>query len=147
MPEIGLPDDSGFSHEERKLTFESRKILGLPDLRVSATAVRVPVFDCHSEAVRVRTRSAVSLSEVEDALAAVPSLRVYRHDQRPNYPMPRVVAASDADRALVHVGRIRVEPDDDHALWLWVVADNLWVGAALNALEIVSLARKYGWLA
>jgi len=146
VPEIGLPDESGFSHEERKLAIESRKILGLPDLRVSATAVRVPVFDCHSEAVYVRTKNPVSVTAVEDALAMTPGLRVYRQGERPNYPMPRTVAASDMDRALVHVGRIRVDPDDDRAVWLWIVADNLWVGAALNALEIVSLATKLGWL-
>ncbi len=146
VPEIGLPDDSGFSHEERKLAAESRKILGLPDLRVSATAVRVPVFDCHSEAVYVRTKKPVSATAVEDALAMTPGLRVYRRSERPNYPMPRIVATSDTDRAVVHVGRIRVDPDDDQAVWLWVVADNLWVGAALNALEIVSLATKIGWL-
>jgi aspartate-semialdehyde dehydrogenase len=146
VPEIGLPDDSGFAHEERKIAAESRKILGLPDLRVSATAVRVPVFDCHSEAAYVRTKTPISAAAVEEALATAPGLRVYRHGERPNYPMPRVVAASDADRAMVHVGRIRVDPDDDQAVWLWIVADNLWVGAALNALEIVELAVKTGWL-
>ncbi|WP_093798645.1 aspartate-semialdehyde dehydrogenase [Streptomyces sp. Wb2n-11] len=146
VPEIGLQDDTGLTHEERKLVREPRKILGLPDLRVSATAVRVPVFDCHSEAAHIRLRTPVTVASVEAALAATPGLRVYRRSESPSYPMPRTVFARPEDRALVHVGRIRVEPEDDRAVALWVVADNLWVGAALNALQIVELAVKNGWL-
>ncbi|WP_103545237.1 aspartate-semialdehyde dehydrogenase [Streptomyces sp. SM1] len=147
VPEIGLQDDTGLTHEERKLVREPRKILGLPDLRVSATAVRVPVFDCHSEAVHIRLRTPVTTASVEAALAATPGLRVYRRSESPSYPMPRTVFARPEDRAMVHVGRIRVEPEDDRAVALWVVADNLWVGAALNALQIVERAVKNGWLA
>ncbi|MGW1065602.1 aspartate-semialdehyde dehydrogenase [Streptomyces aureus] len=147
VPEIGLPDEDGFTHEERKLVREPRKILGLPDLRVSATAVRVPVFDCHSEAVHLRLREPVTAAAVEDALEATPGLRVHRRAHSPSYPMPRTVFARREDRALVHVGRVRVDPEDHRALALWVVADNLWVGAALNALQIVALAAKNGWLA
>ncbi|MGW3914595.1 aspartate-semialdehyde dehydrogenase [Streptomyces sp. NPDC005070] len=146
VPEIGLPDGHGLTHEERKLVREPRKILGLPDLRVSATAVRVPVFDCHSEAVHIALREPVTAAAVEEALAATPGLRVHRRSHSPSYPMPRTVFARREDRALVHVGRVRVEPEDDRALALWVVADNLWVGAALNALQIVELAAKNGWL-
>ncbi|MET9844481.1 aspartate-semialdehyde dehydrogenase [Streptomyces ossamyceticus] len=146
VPEIGLRDDTGLTHEERKLVREPRKILGLPELRVSATAVRVPVFDCHSEAVHLRLREPVSTASVEEILAATPGLRAYRRSDNPSYPMPRTVFARPEDRALVHVGRIRVEPEDDRAVALWVVADNLWVGAALNALQIVELATKNGWL-
>lgn len=146
IPEIGLPDDTGFTHEERKLAFESRRILGLPGLLITATAVRVPVFHCHCEAVYIRTQEPVTVESVEKALASAPGLRVYRRGESPAYPMPRVVAASPADRALVHVGRIRTDPDDSHALWLWIVADNLWVGAALNAIDIIDLGRERGWL-
>lgn len=146
VPEIGLRDASGLTHEERKLVREPRKILGLPELRVSATAVRVPVFDCHSEAVHIRLREPVTTESVEAALAATPGLRVHGRSDSPSYPTPRTVFARSEDRALVHVGRIRVEPEDSHAAALWVVADNLWVGAALNALNIVALAAKNGWL-
>ncbi|MGA5131935.1 aspartate-semialdehyde dehydrogenase [Streptomyces olivoreticuli] len=142
VPGIGLPDGSGFTHEERKLAREPRKILGLPDLGLTATAVRVPVFHCHSEAVHVRLREPVTTALVEDALAAAPGIRLYRD----GYPTPRTVFATPRDRALVHVGRVRVEPDDPHAVWLWVVADNLRVGAALNALQIVETAVEAGWL-
>ncbi|MFJ6719092.1 MULTISPECIES: aspartate-semialdehyde dehydrogenase [unclassified Streptomyces] len=146
VPEIGLQDDSGRTHEERKLVREPRKILGLPGLRVSATAVRVPVFHCHSEAVHVVLREPVTVEAVEKALTATPGLRVHTRSDTPSYPMPRTVFARPEDRALVHVGRIRVEPEDPRAVAVWVVADNLWVGAALNALQIVGLAMENGWL-
>jgi aspartate-semialdehyde dehydrogenase len=145
VPEIGLPDDTGFSHEELKIARESRRILGLPELRITATAVRVPVVNCHSEAAYVRTTNPVTAAAVEDAVGSTAGLRVYRRDDKPAYPMPRVVG-SGTERSSVHVGRIRTEPGDDHAVWLWIVADNLWVGAALNALEIVAASVKAGWL-
>ncbi|MEU7132512.1 aspartate-semialdehyde dehydrogenase [Streptomyces sp. NPDC046261] len=142
VPEIGMADATGFTHEERKLVREPRKILGLPELRLTATAVRVPVFHCHSEAVYVRLREPVTAAGVHDALAATPGLRVHRD----GYPMPRTVFATEEGRAAVHVGRVRVEPDDPRGVWLWIVADNLWVGAALNALQIVRTAVRWGWL-
>jgi aspartate-semialdehyde dehydrogenase len=143
VPHIGPVDRDGVAHEERKLAREPRKILGLPELRVSATAVRVPVLHCHSEAVHVRLRRPVRAAEVEDALAAAPELRVYRRGDEPAYPMPREI---DGDqRGLVHVGRVRVDPEDPYAVWLWVVADNLWVGAALNAVQILRLVADRGW--
>ena len=147
IPEIGLADDSGFTHEERKLVDEPRRILELPELRITATAVRVPVFHCHSEAVHVRLREPVTAAAVEDALAAVPGLRVHRRGSADGgYPMPRTACLSPEDRALVHVGRIRVDPDDPRGVWLWIVADNLWVGAALNAVQAVETAVAFGWL-
>lgn len=145
VPQIGPADGAGISHEERKLAWEPRKILELPELRVSATAVRVPVSHCHSEAAYVRLRTPVSALLVENALAVTPGIRLHRGHDDPPYPMPRLVVG-DEDRALVHVGRVRGDPADACAVWLWIVADNLWVGAALNALEIVELAVKYGWL-
>ncbi len=145
VPQIGPRDDAGHAHEEHKLAREPGKILELPDLRVSATAVRVPVFNCHSMAAYVRLHRPMSTEAVEDVLARAPGLRVYRGHEEPPYPMPRFVAA-DEDRCLVHVGRVRVDPNDARAVWLWIVADNLWVGAALNALEIVGQAVKHGWL-
>ncbi|MEV8035639.1 Asd/ArgC dimerization domain-containing protein [Streptomyces sp. NPDC086182] len=91
VPEVGLQDEAGFTHEERKLVREPRRILGLPDLKVSATAVRVPVFDCHSEAAHLWLREPVPTASVEEALAATPGLRVYRRSENPSYPMPRRV--------------------------------------------------------
>jgi aspartate-semialdehyde dehydrogenase len=143
VPQIGSVDETGFSHEERKLAREPRKILGDPDLRVTATAVRVPVFHCHGESVYVRTTTPIGVADMQRVLAAAPSMRVYPT----GYPHPRAVAGNDEDRLCVHVGRIRIDPDDPHGIWLWIVADNLMVGAALNAVEILATVARYGWLA
>ncbi|CAJ61061.1 MULTISPECIES: aspartate-semialdehyde dehydrogenase [Frankia] len=146
IPEIGLRDADGHSHEERKLRREPRKILGMPGLRVAATAVRVAVVNGHSEAVHVSFTAPVSPDDALAALRDTPGLRVYGNDPADGYPMPQPVCASPTERRLVHVGRVRADEDDPCALWLWVVADNLTVGAALNALEIVSLAAGKSWL-
>ncbi|MEV5749473.1 aspartate-semialdehyde dehydrogenase [Actinoallomurus sp. NPDC052308] len=146
VPQIGLLDDHGAAHEERKLRSEPRKIMGLPDLRVDATAVRVPVFHCHSEAVHVDLERPISVTEAEDALAATDGIRLYRSGDDPACPSPRTVEASGADRALVHVGRVRVDESQPGSLAMWVVADNLWVGAAYNAVDIMRTALDHGWL-
>ncbi|WP_239346885.1 aspartate-semialdehyde dehydrogenase [Frankia sp. CiP3] len=143
VPEIGLRDDDGISHEEHKLRREPRKILNLPELRVAATAVRVPVVNGHSEAVHVTFDGPVDAGDALDVLRTAPGLRVYGADE--GYPMPRQVCASPRSSALVHVGRVRADPDDPCSLLLWVVADNLVVGAALTALEIARLAAEASW--
>lgn len=145
VPQIGDLDSAGSSHEERKLRHETRRILSLPDLPVAATAVRVGVFHCHSEAVYARFAEPLDAREAEDALAATPGLRLYRAAAEPSFPTPRGVGLSDAHRQDVHVGRVRVDADDSRAVWLWVVADNLWVGAALNARQILEIAVANGW--
>ncbi len=146
VPQIGLLDDHGAAHEERKLRSEPRKIMSLPDLRVDATAVRVPVFHCHSESVHVDVERPVSAAEAEDALAATEGIRLYRSGDTPSCPSPRTVEASGEGRALVHVGRVRVDESQPDSLAMWVVADNLWVGAAYNAVDIMTTALEYGWL-
>lgn len=150
VPEIGAQDADGVANEERKLTREPRKILDLPQLRVSVTAVRVPVFHCHSEAVHVWLREPVSAAALEEALRGAPEIRVHsRGEESPGYPMPRTVydgVREDGGRGQVHVGRVRVQRDDPRAAALWVVADNLWVGAALNAVQVAECASKHGWL-
>ncbi|CAO5149966.1 Aspartate-semialdehyde dehydrogenase 2 [Frankia sp. AiPs1] len=143
IPEIGLRDDEGHSHEERKLRREPRKIMDMPGLKVAATAVRVAVVNGHSEAVHVTFGAPVSPADALDALRSAPGLRAY--GDADGYPMPRLVCADPAERRLVHVGRIRNDPDDPCALWMWVVADNLTIGAALNALEIVQLVSGLPW--
>lgn len=146
VPQIGAFDDDGRTHEESKLAREPRKILGSPTLRVTATAVRVPVFHCHSEAVYLRTAEPITVAEAEEALSTAPAIRLYPATAAAPYPLPRNVAATDEGRWEVHVGRVRTDPQDPRGLWLWVVADNLTVGAALNALEILGVAADYGWL-
>jgi aspartate-semialdehyde dehydrogenase len=148
VPQIGRLNEDGTAHEEEKLGREPGKIMGISGLPVSVTAVRAPIFHCHAEAVWVELERESSIAEAEEALAGTPGIRFYRPGKDPPYPTPRLVENSGADgRALVHVGRLRRDPMEPRALWMWIVADNLWVGAALNAVDILRTAQGYGWLA
>lgn len=122
--------DDGFTVEEQKMLHESRKILDLPDIRITATCVRVPVVNCHSAAVYVRCRRSVEIETLEQLWNLAPDVVVYR---KGTFPSPRLIARSDR----VHVGRIRRDVLDPQAFWFWVVSDNVRVGAALNAVQIV----------
>jgi aspartate-semialdehyde dehydrogenase len=130
-----LSGDDGYTDEELKLVNESRKILELPDLRVSATCVRVPVLNSHSEAVWVRTREPIGPDEARALLAAEPGITVIDDPAANLYPM--AIDADGVDDVLV--GRIRRDLGDPNALALWIVADNLRKGAATNAVEIAEL--------
>jgi aspartate-semialdehyde dehydrogenase len=121
--------------EERKLMNETRKILGDPSIRVSATCVRVPVVNGHSEAVNVQTRDALSPEHARDLLAAAPGVTVLDDPAAALYPL--AIDASGQDD--VFVGRIRRDPGHERALDLWIVADNLRKGAALNAVQLAEL--------
>jgi len=147
VPQIGMVDERAVSNEEHKLATEPLKIMDLPDLKVSATAVRVPIFHCHAEAAWVRFDRPVSATDAAEVLRSTRGILLYTDADSPPYPTPRLVERSGLGRAWVHVGRVRVDPADPTALWLWIVADNLWVGAALNAVNILQTVLKYGWLA
>ena len=130
-----LQGDDGYTDEELKLVNESRKILELPELRVSATCVRVPVFNCHSESVWVQTRDPIAPDEARALLADAPGVSVIDDPGRNAYP-----TALDADgKPGVFVGRIRRDLGDERALALWIVSDNLRKGAAENAVQIAEL--------
>jgi aspartate-semialdehyde dehydrogenase len=130
-----LQGGDGYTDEELKLVNESRKILELPDLRVSVMCVRVPVMNSHSEAVWARTREPISPDEARALLAAEDGITVVDDPAANLYPM-----AIDADgQDGVLVGRIRRDLGDPNALAFWVVADNLRKGAATNAVEIAQL--------
>jgi aspartate-semialdehyde dehydrogenase len=136
IPQIDVFCDDGFTLEERKLVLESRKILGDPNLAVTATTVRVPVINCHSEAVYIECARPTSREEITAILRTAEALIVAdRYDQ---YATPRFLPDPNA----VSVGRIRTNPDDPRGVWMWLVADNLRPGAALNALEIAETALK-----
>jgi aspartate-semialdehyde dehydrogenase len=126
--------------EERKLINETRKILGDPEIRVSATCVRVPVLNGHSEAVNVQTRRELSPERARELLQAAPGVTVLDDPAAALYPL--AIDASGQDD--VFVGRIRRDPGHERALDLWVVADNLRKGAALNAVQIAQLAHERG---
>jgi aspartate-semialdehyde dehydrogenase len=128
--------------EERKLINETRKILGDDTIRVSATCVRVPVVNGHSEAVNVETRSDLSPDRARELLAAAPGVTVLDDPAAALYPLAIDVTGKDD----VFVGRIRRDPGNERALDLWIVADNLRKGAATNAVQIAELLHERGLL-
>ncbi len=128
--------------EERKLMNETRKILGDPEIRVSATCVRVPVVTGHSEAVNVQTREPLEPERARELLAAAPGVTVVDDPAAARYPM-----ATEAEgRDDVFVGRIRRDPGNERALDLWIVADNLRKGAATNTVQLAELLVERGLL-
>ena len=144
LPHIDVFMDNGYTKEEWKVVTESRKILHLPDLRVSCTAVRVPVFLSHSEAVHVETKAPVSPDRARELFAAVPGVVVQDDPANAVYPLAMDAAGSD----LVFVGRVRQDPSmpDNRGLAFWVVSDNLRKGAASNAVEIAEVLVARGWV-
>ena len=136
IPHIDEFLDNGYTKEEMKLVWETRKILGDDNIQVNPTAVRVPVFFGHSEAVNVETRNKVTAEEARALLAASPGVEVVDERKPGGYPTP-VTHASGKDA--VFVGRIREDLSHPRGLNLWVVADNIRKGAALNAVQIAEL--------
>ena len=132
IPHIDAFSEDGYTKEELKLRDESRKILHAPDLRVSATCVRVPVLRSHSEALTIETKRPLSPGEAREILEKAPGVKVIDDTERLRYPMP--LEASDQD--LIHVGRIRRDQSSDNGLVLWVCGDQIRKGAATNAVQI-----------
>ncbi len=128
--------------EERKLMNETRKILGDGDIRISATCVRVPVVNGHSEAVNVQTRAELSPERARELLRAAPGVEVIDDPDGALYPL--AIDASGRDE--VFVGRIRRDPGHERALDLWIVSDNLRKGAATNAVQLAELLHQRGLL-
>ena len=145
LPEIDVFLDNGYTREEWKVVTESRKILHMPDLRVSCTAVRVPVFVGHSEAVHVETREPLTPEGARALFAATPGVVVVDEPHEHRYPLATSAEGTDD----VYVGRIRADASmaDGRGLAFWVVADNLRKGAATNAVQIAELLVARGWLA
>jgi aspartate-semialdehyde dehydrogenase len=141
LPQAGsfAPGDD-HTDEERKLMGETRKILGDPSIRVSATCVRVPVVNGHSEAVNVQTREDLPPDRARELLSAAPGVTVADDPAAALYPL--AIDASGSDD--VFVGRIRRDPGHDRALDMWIVADNLRKGAATNAVQLAELLHERG---
>ncbi len=142
LPEIDVFLENGYTREEWKVVTESRKILHLPDLRLSCTAVRVPVFVSHSEAVHVETEKPMTPEEARRAFAAIPGVVVMDEPAGHVYPLATQAAGKDD----VFVGRIRKDPSVERGLAFWVVSDNLRKGAATNAVEIAEMLVERGWV-
>ncbi len=141
LPQVEtFKDGDDYTTEERKVIAESRKILGLPDLRITATCARVPVINCHSEALNVQTRDDLTPEDCRDLLARAPGVLVVDDPAAGRYPLPS--EASGRDEVLV--GRIRRDESNPSTLNLWVVGDNLRKGAATNAIQIAELLLARG---
>ncbi|HXG51718.1 MAG TPA: aspartate-semialdehyde dehydrogenase [candidate division Zixibacteria bacterium] len=140
IPQIDVFLPGGYTKEEMKLINETRKILGEPSLPVTATAVRVPVFCGHSESVNVETERKLTAGDVRALLREAPGIIVCDEPDRSVYPMPIDATGKDA----TFVGRIREDNSVPNGINLWIVADNLRKGAALNAVQIAEiLIRDY----
>jgi len=141
IPQIDVFMDNGFTKEEMKLVWETRKILGDDTILVNPTAVRVPVFYGHSEAVAIETRDKVTPEAARELLAASPGIEVVDDRVPGGYPTP-VTHASGRDA--VYVGRIREDLSHPRGLNLWIVSDNIRKGAALNAVQLAELVAAEG---
>jgi aspartate-semialdehyde dehydrogenase len=136
LPQVEtFKDGDDYTTEERKMMAETRKILGDDTLRISATCVRVPVYNAHSESVNVQTRDDLSPERCRDVLSAFPGVVVVDEPAAGRYPMPIDAAGRDE----VFVGRIRRDPSHERCLNLWIVSDNLRKGAATNAVQLAEL--------
>ncbi len=136
LPQVEtFKDGDDYTTEERKVIAESRKILGLPELRITATCARVPVLNCHSESLNVETRTDLSPEQCRELLAAAPGVIVVDEPAAGRYPL----ASEAAGRDEVLVGRIRRDESNPRTLNMWVVGDNLRKGAATNAIQIAEL--------
>jgi aspartate-semialdehyde dehydrogenase len=135
VPWAGSAKDDGWASEELKLRNESRKILGIPELKVSATCVRVPVITTHSLAVHARFEREITVAEAHRVLEAAPTVVLMDDPANGVYPTPIDVVGTDP----TYVGRVRQAIDFPNTLDLFVCGDNLRKGAALNAAEIAEL--------
>ena len=136
VPQIDQFQDNGYTREEMKLVWETRKILGDATLRVSATCVRVPVFYGHSEAVSVETATKITAAQARALLERAPGIAVFDERRAGGYP---TAATEAANRDTVYVGRIREDLSSDRGLNLWIVADNVRKGAATNSVQIAEI--------
>lgn len=139
LPHIDEFQDNGYTREEMKMLWETRKILGDDQIKVNATCVRVPVFFGHSEAVHIETRDKITAREARALLEKAPGVVVLDQPKPGGYPTP-VTEASGQDP--VFVGRIREDISHPRGLDLWVVADNVRKGGALNSVQIAELLVK-----
>ena len=138
LPHIDVFLDNGYTKEEEKMINETRKILKRPDLKITATTVRVPVFNSHSESINIEFENNFDLNELQKLLSESPGIIVEDNPQKNIYPL--AIKASGRDE--VFVGRIRRDYSVENGINIWVVADNIRKGAASNAVQIVEKMLK-----
>jgi len=132
LPHIDVFLDNGYTKEEMKMVNETKKIMGDDSIRVTATTVRVPVFNGHSESVNIETEKKLSANEVRALLSTFPGVIVYDAPEKNIYPLAVEVSGRDE----IYVGRVREDESVENGINMWIVADNLRKGAALNAVQI-----------
>ena len=136
VPQIDKFMDNGYTKEEMKMVWETRKIFGDQSILVNATAVRVPVFFGHSEAVHVETRKKITAEAARDLLRKSPGIEVIDERRPGGYP---TAATEAANQDTVYVGRIREDISHERGLNLWIVSDNIRKGAATNSIQIAEI--------
>jgi len=140
LPHIDVFLDNGYTKEEMKMVNETKKIMNDSTIAVTATTVRVPVFYAHSESVNIETEQKITAEEVRKLLAVAPGVKVVDNPREKRYPL--AIDAAGGDDTLV--GRIREDESIPNGINMWIVADNIRKGAALNAVQIAEiLIRKY----
>jgi len=132
LPHIDKFLDNGYTKEEMKMVNETRKIIGDNSIRITATTVRVPVFRGHSESVNIETEKKLTANEVRAILSEAPGIVVFDAPHKNVYPLPVSIAGTDE----TYVGRIREDESIENGINIWIVADNLRKGAALNTVQI-----------
>ncbi len=142
LPHIDVFQDNGYTKEEMKMILETRKIMNLPDLKITATTVRIPTMGGHSESINAEFESPISLNEVFSTLENAPGIIIQDNPQEKIYPMPLTAHDKDA----VFVGRLRLDESHSNTINMWVVSDNLRKGAATNAVQIAESLYKKGWI-
>ncbi len=140
IPHIDVFMDGGYTKEEIKVIKETQKIMHAPDMKITATTVRVPVLRTHSESVNIETEKKLTADEVRKILSNAPGVTVEDEPQNKKYPMPLFVSGKDN----VYVGRIREDWSCENGINLWIVGDQLRKGAALNAVQIAEIVYKEG---
>ena len=138
IPQIGGHKEDGYTSEEMKMVYETRKILGDESILVNPTCVRIPVANCHSEVITVETERPVSPEEARELFSNFPGITVVDDLNEQQYPMPSTCAGSDE----VFIGRIRKDISNPNGLNFWCVSDNLRKGAATNAVQIAELLSR-----
>jgi aspartate-semialdehyde dehydrogenase len=139
IPQIGSAKDDGYTSEELKMVYETRKILGDESIQINATCVRIPVSNCHSESITVETERPIAPEEARELFAAFPGIVVVDDTPAGRYPLPSTCDGRDE----VFIGRIRRDISHPNGLSFWCVSDNLRKGAATNAVQIAELLAAH----
>lgn len=139
IPQIGSEKEEGYTSEELKMVYETRKILGTPDMAINATCVRIPVANCHSETITVETEQPISPEKARELFSQFPGITVIDDTAHGQYPLPSQCNGSDE----VFIGRVRKDLSHPNGLSFWCVSDNLRKGAATNAVQIAELLATH----